>query len=499
MRKKLIFILPLVLIFQIVFSACGSGETGGTSDGETEDIINEAENTTVDVLTETESARYAANVPDSDFGGAPFRVLGIDPLSYPDYCAEFDAEQETGDILNDAIYRRNRSIEEKYNVKFETASLSHYDDTFTEIKKFVAAGSDEYEMVMLITRNAFSAALDGLLTPIDDIPHLDLSQPWYRSAVNNQFSMGGKKFLAFSDECLNMYGFTTSILFNKAFISNYGLDNPYTLVREGKWTWDKFYETAATVITDLNGDGVYNEEDVTGIIGETDTFFPPVWMGSNLFLVEKNEEDIPVFSAPGNERLLGIFEKLIGWLGTDGFFTNSFTVYGAAEASRAKGSELFSSGHSMFKIGRVTDVLVLRSMDTDFGILPLPKYDEAQENYVSRMEDAWLHVVPASNSNLEMTGLIMEVLAAESKNEVIPAFIDVALQTKYSRDEESVETLDILFNSVTVDIGDVIWFATVRGPICDQLAAKNNAMASALERMTNQVDALIEKAVIAAE
>lgn len=488
-------ILALLLILQIFLVACGSSDSnvnykdkdkidGGASESAADSYSGE---------TETADARYTSDVPDMDFNGEKFRVLGVNPEVYVNYGIDFDFEAETGDVLDDAIYRRNRNIEEKYNIKFESTYLQTPGDSLTELRKFVLAGSDDYEMAMLITRDAFSAALDEYLSPIGNIPYIDLSKPWYRSAVNDGFSMGGKKFLAYSDECLSMYMFTTSILFNKAYIADYALEDPYALVRNRTWTWDKFYEMAVAAIKDLNGDGKYDKDDIWGIIGEEDTFFPPVWMGSNLLLVEKNDGDMPVLTAPQNEGLLEIFEKIIDWQKTDGFFLNSFLVFGYDEASRAKGSELFSSGHSLFKIGRITDILVLRGMDTDFGILPLPKYNATQENYVSRMEDAWLHVVPASNTKLEMTGVIMEVLAAKSKNNVIPAFFDIALKSKYSRDEESAETLDILFNSVTVDIGDIIWYSTVRGPICEQILAKKSGFASTLERMTNQVDKLIEK------
>ena len=498
MKKYIAFLLILLilLVLQIVLIACGSSVS--TDDTNNNDNKNNGEtDDTAGIPSEAETPRYTPDVPDMTFRGDKFRVLGIDPEAFKDYLLDFDFETENGDILNDAIYRRNRYIEEKYDMKFESAYIqgNDYNATHTSMRRFVLAGSDDYEMVMLLTRNAFSSAIEQHLTPLDRIPYIDLSQPWYHSAVNERFSMGGKKFLAYSDECLNMYGFTTSMLFNKSLAGDLGLENFYNLVKNGKWTWDKFYETAVSAIRDLDGDGVYTSNDIAGIIGEEDTFFPPIWMGSGLVLVEKDAGDIPLFSAPSNERLLETFEKTINWIQTDGFFINSFLEFGYDEASRAKGSSLFSSGHSLFKIGRITDVLVLRGMDADFGILPLPKYDEFQENYVSRMEDAWIHVVPATNSKPEMTGIMMESLAAESKNEVIPAFFEIALKTKYARDEESEEMLDILFGNVTADIGDIIWYSTVRGPICAQILSKRSGFASTLERMSNQVERLISQAV----
>ena len=55
--------------------------------------------------------------------------------------------------------------------------------------------------------------------------------------------------------------------------------------------------------------------------------------------------------------------------------------------------------------------------------------------------------VPITATNLERTGIITEALSAESYKRVIPAYYETALKTKYARDDESVQMLDMIANS----------------------------------------------------
>ena len=123
---------------------------------------------------------------------------------------------------------------------------------------------------------------------------------------------------------------------------------------------------------------------------------------------------------------------------------------------------------SFFHIG------TLRDMETDFGVLPYPKYDEAQSEYYSRVSYYWANIVPITNAKLDMTGAILEALNCESANYVVPAYYEIALKTKYSRDEESAAMLDLIFENRVVDLGDTVLCATIRDGFINQMFTKNN-------------------------
>ena len=91
-------------------------------------------------------------------------------------------------------------------------------------------------------------------------------------------------------------------------------------------------------------------------------------------------------------------------------------------------------------------------MDVDFGIVPYPKYDEAQKDYIS-LNTAGLMCVPSDVKDIEMVGIVCELLGSESKRYTIPAYFDVLLKYKGVRDDESLEMMKIIFDNVVYDFG----------------------------------------------
>ena len=136
----------------------------------------------------------------------------------------------------------------------------------------------------------------------------------------------------------------------------------------------------------------------------------------------------------------------------------------------------------------------LRDMESDFGIIPYPKFDEAQTEYYSRVSYYWANVVPTTNTHLEMTGAILEAFISYSARYVVPAYYDIALKTKYSRDEESVAMLDLIFENRVVDIGDTILCADIRDGFIFQMFDKNNRdIASQLAKKEKTIQKIFDK------
>ena len=97
----------------------------------------------------------------------------------------------------------------------------------------------------------------------------------------------------------------------------------------------------------------------------------------------------------------------------------------------------------------------LRDMDDDFGVIPYPKFDENDEYSTAINGAAPLVIIPVSVSDVNRTGAITEALAAYGHRDVIPAFYEKSLKSKYARDEESEEMMDLIKDSIIYDIGYV--------------------------------------------
>lgn len=482
------------LIFNIIFTAGCKGEN---PKNENEKAQNDPQGNTAGFTEENESvesSKYTANyLPEANYGGHEFRMVA--PVGYENSENLLaNAEEETGDTIIDAIYKRNRLIEERYNIKFRQIDVNDYMALTSTFTKSVKSGSDDFDLCMMISRDAWAQALTGTVVPVNKLPYIDISQPWYSHDVNDEITINGKLYFAYSDECLNMFGSALCVLFNKKMVENMALDNMYELVNKGTWTADKFFGLAKTAASDIDGDGIMNENDRFGIISQCDMLFPCFWVSSGIKTVSKNAEDFLVFTGD-NEKIYNILEKVYSNLFTgEKIYFDSFTERKFAEEERNFTKSQFENNQGLFYVAGVGNVPALRAMDTDFGILPFPKYDESQTKYYSRVVDGWIYCVPNYTPDLERTSVIMESLAVESKNITVPAYFETALRTKYSRDNESQEMLDIIHANRTMDLGDTFYMTPVRDIYMNVLNAKKNNFASAVEKAVNTVNKALQKA-----
>lgn len=482
MTKKTISLILAALLMAQVLVGCGNsnGDTttsADTSGGTTEETIPDEPN-------KKNGLWYADYLPEKDYEGYTFRVLTMD--EFPT-----DVIEEDGDIVNDAYYKRNSIIESRYNINFEQTSYMNYWETTEAFKKIALAQSDDFDLCRLIQRDAFAVALEGLAATPDMLPYIDMTKPWYIQYLNEALTIDGQAILAYSDECEHAMTSVQAVFFNKKILDDLGLESPYTLVRDGTWTYDKLFGYAEKA-----GDGEFKlNEDRFGFIGELDMFLPSVWVSSDVKTVEKDNKDIPYFAANGNEKFYSIVKQVNSFVNTKGNFLNTFKAIKAAEESRITGRESFADGYSLFKMMDFGFCLDLREMEYDFGIVPLPKYDEKQTEYFSRILDAWTNVALSCATDLERTSIILEALAVESKNYVIPAIYENAITQKGIRDEDSLEMLEIIQKNRTLDLGDTVWQADIRNKYYEMVMANKDNVASQTEKIVKKADKIISDAL----
>lgn len=134
-----------------------------------------------------------------------------------------------------------------------------------------------------------------------------------------------------------------------------------------------------------------------------------------------------------------------------------------------------------------------RAMETDFGVLPYPKLDENQDRYYTLPEHTSFMVAFPTTCNADMSGLIIEAMAAESTYTVKEAFYETCLNEKSVRDEESKKILDIIFDSKFFDIGYFLDFGGVRSQIQNLESSGKTDVASAFEKINKQAQKALDK------
>jgi len=493
---KIAMILLLLCGFLFLLS-CNNKDTDDVKDP-TPANENDAEgnkNNPESNAKQNDGKLFYDNIPELDFEGYEYRILtGELPTMYNDLFPE----EAIGEVLNDAFYLRNKKIEERFNINIKATSISVL-ETYQIMKNQVAAGSDTYDACMQILFNAYPLAVAHMLYPVGDLPHVDFTQPYWCKFANEQLTIGGKQYIAFSDEALSFFEAAVVVYFNKSYVADLQLDNFYGLVKDGTWTHDKLYEYARAGIKDVDGDGKFTEADNWGILSEYDYLYVSFWISSGEYMVQKDENDIPYFAVPGNQKMLDIGGKVVQELNAvKGILMD--TVHVQLTNYKADGFPMrrlpyFADGHGLFCIGAVAEMKILRDMESDFGVLPFPKYTADQAQYYTRVCGGFPFVIPTTTQRPDIAGAVLEAMACESRNAIIPAYYEYTLKNKFSRDIETEEMLDLIYSTRVIDLGDVIWYDPIRTGYTGVFDSGKDTFASYTEKNTAKFETAISKSI----
>ena len=349
------------------------------------------------------------------------------------------------------------------------------------MQKTVLAGSPDYDLALThCATSIVSYPKEGIVLDWNALPGVDLDKPYWNQSVRENFEVDGILPFMSSDYILPD---VNSVFFNTKLIADNALDDPYDLVLSGKWTWTKLREMAKVAAQDLNGDSVMDDQDQYGFVCERgwQTSSVPISCGQQFFAADA--VGIPEL-AMNNEKSQNILEMFTALLWNDG---SSFSWEYKAEYDPNNGGKPpvdFGSGRSMFYLTPLSLAVSFRDAEVDYGILPLPKYDETQKDYLT-LNWAGFMCVPASAGDPELVGLVTELLASESCRTVIPAFYDVLLGEKVARDEKAKETLDIIFENDIYDLGVNLGYY---GLFCDQLKDSSPDNSAFIAKKLNAVN-----------
>lgn len=454
------------LLAATMLASCG---TSSKVSGET------AETTVPSVETEAPETSDPDITPDLETRDMEGRKLRIGTFENPNFHYSVASDGENGDLINDAIYRRNSQLEEKFDM---TITQLLYKDG-TSPKTSVIAGDDAYDLIIIRCPEALTWWKEGLLTPYSELPNIDLSKKYWDKSINDSLSIGNVQYIAEGAFNLDIYDLTFCLLFNKNLAGQYDLGDIYSDVTGGSWTCDLMSADMKAVTSDVNGDSVMDENDCYGYTAHPKMVAPGFWIAADTTSISKDEDDIPYINM-SSERFTSVFAKI-------------FEVVWDSEASCLLTGDqmdiptecrtIFTAERSLFIDMSFFFIESMRGADTDFGIIPYPKYNEEQDGYHSRVCYYMPSVVPITCGDDDFVGYMLEMLNYESYNTVIPAYYDVSLKSKYSRDDESAEMLDIIFASRVIDIGDSTLCDVIRDGFIYTMMQKNDRnLASKLEK-----------------
>lgn len=479
MKKQLAFLLTLLLLVPTM-AACG--DTAEETAAET----TPAETTPVE--TETE---LTDDLPSMDFGGVGFVVLTSSTGTQHTITA---INEQTGDILNDAMYNRTQTIAEKYNIEFQDDHVPG--DAWVSLDVFtnsVLAGDQAYDLAMLLERRAFVMTNEGYFTDIGSLEHVNLSKPYWFQDVNKTINFTDATYISYGSAQIGMYDMTHVLCFNQNMAADLGLESPYDLVLEGTWTLDKLQEMGQAAMRDANGDGEWGKEDIYAIVGGQNALAVNFLASARVRTMEMLEDGNVNIALLTNPLIEEIFTKVSDMCWEAGFWytkSTSSNTYWLTDT-------YFQDDQALFADQTFYSIISLRDMVSDFGIVPFPKYTADQEQYGVMVEAGTrAMVVPTTAKDPKLCGAVLETLHYLSWKDVMPAYYEVTLKQKVSRDSISAQMLDIIMDSICYDLGMTMFNDNVKdGIFTDQFKSNKRTYVSTA---TGKMKA-IETAIAAAK
>ena len=433
-RNPFLYALSLLLLVPAVCACADQNDNNAV--GETQ---NDVPDTAVTETAEAVRTQHKVPVDTLDFGGETLDMAAFNWQGYEYY---FFAEDENGDVMNDAIYKRKLFVEEALNTKLTLYMHESNCSTFVSyLRPLLLSGDDVYDLMFNHCIEGIATyASDGYLYNLDRLPYMDMNAEWWNREQMDVLRLGQNTYYAVNDM---MIPCPYVVFFNKEMVARYDMENPYQLVYDGKWTLDRFAEMARTATFDVDGNGKMDANDSYGVSTNEISKYISFMTGADQFITQMGE-DGRIALALKTEKTQSLMELFLDLM-------KSNVIYVPPTMERAD-MLIIDTDRLMFQLDAITSAEKMRDYNIDFGFLPYPKYDENQTDYVT-LDWGGLMSVPNTISNPELVGAAMELLAWKSADEVIPTYYDTVLTGKLARDDDAVKMMDILFDTITYEIG----------------------------------------------
>lgn len=488
MKKKILVCLLALLMIAPSFASCAQSnvstdETTNSSSSQPQAEAAETEAEEAEITLESAAKGYA----DRNYEGYEYRIADRGSGDWKTF--DVYAEEITGEVINDAVYNRNTTIEDTINIKIVEAPM---DAVASTLKSSIMSSTDDYDIATDGLNSFANLITSNYLVDFRTIDSIKAENEWWDQQIYSELSILNKSYYMTGDiSVMDNYG-TWCYLFNKTMVQDFGLDNPYDLVDSGKWTIDKHNEMASAATLDVDGDGKWTMADYYGFITENYNTMA-LWTCFGNRVVTKDADDLPVYTYDGEEQITQLM-KVVETQYSD--FSNmglKSTVQGGGSFQDNTRENQFAIGRALFYYAGMRNITLFRESETDFGIIPAPKYNEEQSQYYSSYSNGNLTVyaIPITVADKEKVGDITEIMAHLSVYTLTPAYMDQTLIGKSTRDVESEPMIKLILSTHNFDLGIVFdW-----GGVCSSIynLSSPDVVASSFAKTKKAANKVLDK------
>ena len=443
--KKLLSLICVLAILLPQFVSCSESAQNTESDtpGVTDTPVQAGADAETPTPEEPETTIYEAALaalPADRYDDRAFTIL-----TRGNELFEMDVEDITGEMTNDAVYNRNRMAEENLGIRISAEDAGNWDAVTDKMRASVHAGDFLYNLIGQVDFKTYAVVGAKLCGNWLDVPNIDFDAPWWTKAANDEATINGRLYTFTGDFCVTNILYGNVLFYNAPLCERYGYSasSLQETVFEKKWTFDAFNTLTSGVYEDTNGSTSRDAEDVYGVVLSADAHCDE-WLTAFDQPLTKVSEDGVIEVVMFTDKTITALEKVLGlYYRNDGSYCTGTWQEAAADA-------MFVSDHALFTPGILNDARTsFAGMDSDFGVMPFPMWDEAQDTYYTVASDQFTVLAFPVNTPEEdypFLGTVTEEMGILSKRDVVPAFYDSALKNRYSMDANTAKIIDLIMD-----------------------------------------------------
>ncbi|MBQ7338483.1 MAG: hypothetical protein IJW40_08540 [Clostridia bacterium] len=447
---KLLSLLLALLMMASMLTACAQSEETPNTPNESDTSTDTPDDPDVEKVPEEDvdankpfDIRTAIEAfPECTLEKEEFIVAAASSLEGTFIVHQFPLyEEKTGSLLQDSLFDRDAMLEEVLSV-----SIVYHDIADSSMKNTVGnsvrAGDDTYSLVLGSLFHTATHMFNGnLLYNLNEVAHIDVSKPWWNKNSVENFQINDKIYMA-TGAITNRYVYSPyALLFNQRLIQAHNITSPHVLMESDEWTLETLSMLIEDTYVDLNSNNLGDKEDFYGLGHSNDVEFYYSFGGT---LLEKNEQDELVFTYKEEENL-DILDGVISLFKSDNVMRPGAT-YDSLDA--------FREGRVIFHTMALCNLNMISDMEDAYGIAPLPKYDEYQEEYYANANRyiGTFALIPISVQDTDNVGLITEALAMASQYTSLDKQYEQVLLNRQALDAQSKASLIEVVESTTYDL-----------------------------------------------
>ena len=356
---------------------------------------------------------------------------------YRDY--HFEDVTEAGDVMKQSLTDRRLMVEDYLGVYVVgKAESSSEISVFNAVQRDALAGIDQYQVALTHCYLGVTGLVtSNLIRDLYELPDISFNEDYWRMDAIEALEVAGCAYFGSSDFLISD---VVAILYNKEMYTDYEItEDPYDLVRDGKWTMEKLMQFSS-LVAENNGDDAWTKEDTYGFAARADYEF--------LSFIDACDVEWLTGSAnktlnmgPNNERYQAVYDKIEELADADWSYLYNF--------GDNENKVTISDGRFLFSMEPLRHARNHLDSEVKFGVLPVPKFNEEQDDYKS-CDFGGMFCVPNAAKDIEMIGKTLECLSAYSADTVNVAYYERLLGRRVAEAADDAEMLDTyIFGKIT--------------------------------------------------